>query len=104
MNYERKIKLSLAAVVVATTITASPVFVSAQEPENLRRRRSKRKGEAAIRLSDTSQPSSLLRQRSSSRHQFKCASNDIAHKKRPPRPHMSRRQSRLPRCFSTRCR
>lgn len=33
MNYERKIKLSLAALAVATTLTASPVIVRAQETE-----------------------------------------------------------------------
>ena len=33
MNYERKIKLSLAAIAVATTITASPMLARAQEPE-----------------------------------------------------------------------
>lgn len=33
MNHKRKIKLSLAAIAVATTITASPVSGNAQEPE-----------------------------------------------------------------------
>ena len=99
MNYERIIRLSLALVIAATTITASAVLVSAQEATKPEAPVNRQRRAAAIHSRNTSPPVKPLRQQQNSRRRrFKFASSVIARRNWRPRPLMCRRQSRPRRC------